>query len=145
MNKGGVMTVHRTLVTLAALLAAPMAQASSTVDVGQMEVNGQEVRNVKCTLGEGGIFAIMGFVGQLANHKETLDACVPAGAAFRLEWKWVGGKTKKGKVAASRAKPKNAGVVTAMQKTTANAKGSCSAVILVGDATGAGKAADALQ
>jgi len=139
------MTVGRTLVALGALLAASMAQAVSTVDVGQMEVNGQEVRNVKCTLGEGGVFAIMGFVGQLANHKEALDACVPAGAAFRVAWKWVGGKTKNVKVAASSAKPKNACVVAAVQQTTAPTKGSCSAVILVGDTAGAGKAADALQ
>jgi hypothetical protein len=127
------------------LLVGASAQAQTNVTVGKMTVDGQEVRELKCSLKKGGLFAVATVVGALSKQKKALDACVPGGAAFRVEWKWDGGKARDVTVTQSSAKGKNKCVVAAVGKTTASTDGTCSAVVLVGKAEAAGKAADGLK
>ncbi|MBI5481600.1 MAG: hypothetical protein HY906_22275 [Deltaproteobacteria bacterium] len=77
--------------------------------------------------------------------EQALDACVPGGAAFKVEWKWDGGKAKDVVVAKSSAKGNDKCVVAAVAKTKAATDGSCSATILVGKSEAARKAADSLK
>ena len=135
----------RFLIVATALALAVSAQAQTNVTVGKMTVDGQEVRELKCSLKKGGFFAVATVVGALSKQKKALDACVPAGAAFKVEWKWDGGKAKDVTVTQSSAKAKNKCVAAAVGKTTATAEGSCSAIVLVGKSEAAGKAADGLK
>jgi hypothetical protein len=133
-------------IVVAVLVLAAGAQAQTNVTVGKMTVDGQEVRELKCNLKKAGFLAVATVVGALSKQKKALDACVPGGAAFRVEWKWDGaGKAKDVAVAQSSAKGKDKCVAAAVAKTTASAEGACSAIILVGKSEAAGKAADALK
>lgn len=135
----------RIAVVLAVLVLAGGARADTNVTVGKMTVDGQEVRDLKCSLKKGGFFAVAGVVGALSKQKKALDACHPGGAAFQVEWKFEGDKTKDVVVVKSSAKAKNKCVVAALGKTKAPSEGTCSAVVLVGKSEAAGKAADGLK
>ena len=136
----------RFAVVLAVLVLAGSVQADTNVTVGKMTVDGQEVRDLKCSLKKGGFFAVAQVVGALSKQKKALDACAPGGAAFLAEWKWDGsGKATDVAVTKSSAKGKNKCVVAALGKTKATTEGSCSAIILVGKSEAAGKAADELK
>lgn len=132
-----------TRTALLLLLASSIALADSTVSVDKLTVDGQEVRQLKCTLKEADFFATMTIAAAVARQKKALDACVPAGGAFRATWKWKGGKATDVKVSAASAEKAKACVVKALGHTTA-ADADCGAVILVGDAAAADKAAAAL-
>jgi hypothetical protein len=135
----------RLAVIVAVLALAVSARADTNVTVGKMTVDGQEVRELKCSLKNAGFLAVATVVGALAKQKKGLDACVPGGAAFQVEWKWDGGKAKDISVVKSSAKGKNKCFAAAVAKATANAEGTCSAIVLVGKSEAAGKAADALK
>ena len=131
---------------IAAVLALALgARADTNVTVGKMTVDGQEVRELKCTLKNAGFLALATVVGALSKQKKAFDACVPGGAAFQVEWKWDGGKAKDVVVAKSSAKGKNKCFAAAVAKATSTAEGTCSAIVLVGKAEAAGKAADGLK
>ena len=129
----------------AILVLAASVRADTTVTVGKMTVDGQEVRDLKCTLKKAGFFAVAAVVGALSKQKKALDACAPGGAAFQVEWKFEDGKAKDVTVVKSSAKAKEKCVVKALGKTKAPSEGTCSAVVLVGKAEAAGKAADELK
>ena len=136
-----------TLVALfmAATTLAPAHAASKTrVSVESMTVDGQEVRGLSCDLDDGGMFAVMAVVGALAKKKKALDACAPGGAAFRVTWAWAGGKTADAAVAASSLPKKDACVTAALKQASSGPEGTCEAVVLVGAAEAARKAADGL-
>ena len=135
----------RYALVLAVLVLAGSARADTSVTVGKMTVDGQEVRELKCTLKKAGFFAVAAVVGALSKQKKALDACVPGGAAFQVEWKFDGGKAKDVVVVKSSAKAKNKCVVAALGKTKAPSEGTCSAIVLVGKSEAAGKAADDLK
>jgi hypothetical protein len=62
------------------------------------------------------------------------------------EWKWDGsGKAQDVAVTKSSAKAKNKCVIAALGKTKGTTEGSCTAIVLVGKAEAAGKAADELK
>jgi hypothetical protein len=135
----------RFVIVAAVLVFAATATAQTNVTVGKMTVDGQEVRELKCSLKNAGFLAVATVVGALAKQKKALDACVPAGAAFRVEWKWDGGKAKDVSVVKSSATGKNKCFAAAVAKATSTAEGTCSAIVLVGKAEAAGKAADGLK
>ncbi|HEY3351605.1 MAG TPA: hypothetical protein VGQ83_00020 [Polyangia bacterium] len=130
---------------LVTLLCPALAGAGSTLKADRLSVNGLEVRQLSCTLEKADFFALMTVVGALAKQKDALDACAPAGAAFRVEWQWAKGKAKGAKVAQSSKAGANKCVAAAVLKTSAATDGSCAGTILVGEAKAAGKAADALK
>ncbi len=135
----------RLTLVLAVLVLAGNARADTNVTVGKMTVDGQEVRELKCTLKKAGFFAVAAVVGALSKQKKALDACHPGGAAFHVEWKFVGDKAKDVAVLKSSAKAKNTCVIAALGKTKAPSEGTCSAIVLVGKSGAAGKAADDLK
>jgi hypothetical protein len=129
---------------LAALVAAPVAEARSRIHVGSMTIDGQAVREMTCELEPGNLGAVMKVVGALAKQKKALDACAPGGAAYRIRWTWVGGKpTAVAVVAASDAS--GGACVAGVAKLTRNdSAGDCEAIVLVGESEAATRAADAL-
>lgn len=120
------------------------ASARASINVSSMDVDGQAVRDLACEIDNGGVFAVMGVVGTIAKQKKALDACAPAGAAFRVSWTWAGGKATRVDVLAASDATKSACVQKALQLTTTNTNGDCRAVLLVGDATAAKRAATKL-
>lgn len=129
----------RTILLL--LLTSSVVRADTTVNVEKLSVNGQEIRHLKCVLKNADFFASMIVAAGVAAEKKALDACAPEGAAFRVEWKWKGGKASDVKVTAASAEKAKACVVKALGQTTAT-DADCSAVILVGELKGAEKAAE---
>jgi hypothetical protein len=133
----------------AALLAfvafTPASAAGKTrVSVGSLTVDGLAVRALVCDLDDGGMFAVMAVVGALAKKKKTLDACAPKGGAFRVAWTWAGGKTTTAEVKASSLSKKDACVAKALRKASTGPQGTCEAIVLVGKAKAAQRAADEL-
>src|SRR5512137_1530251 len=110
----------RFAIVATALVFATTAAADTNVTVGKMTVDGQEVRELKCSLKKAGLLALATVVGALSKQKKALDACVPGGAAFRVEWKWDGGKARDVVVTKSSAKGKDKCVAAAVAKTTAS-------------------------
>jgi hypothetical protein len=137
--------MSRVLLVVALLSVAAVVRAETTIAVGKMTVNGQEVRDLKCRLKKAGFFAVATVVGALVKQKAAFDACVPGGAAFRVTWRWVGGKATDVAVTAASVKGKNACVARALSRTRASTEGACRAILLVGTPAVAGKAADGLK
>ena len=116
-----------------------------TVGIDTMTVDGQEVRALSCTLESGGLFAVAGVVGSLAAQKTALDACLPSGGAFEVEWSWVAGKTATQKVLKASTASASTCVQGALGKTTSGVNGTCKAVLLLGEPVAAAAAATALK
>lgn len=138
------MTRSVLVVALVTMLAGSVAIARSSLKVGSMSVNDLTVLDLACELDNGGMFAVMGVVGALAKQKKALDACVPAGAAFRVSWTWAGGKATRVEVLAASEPAKSACVQKAVQLTTTDTVGDCRAVVLVGASAAAKSAASKL-
>lgn len=128
----------------AALLWSGIAAAKFNISMGSLSADGQEVRNLSCSLDGGGLFAAITVVGTLAKQKSALDACAPQGAAFNVQFTFADGGAKEAKVLASSAKGKEACVSRALTRIHTDLSGQCTAVILVGNAEAARKAADTL-
>ncbi len=129
---------------LAALLLSP-AQAATDINVGELSVDGLVVRELKCSLNSGGFMGPITVVGALAQQRGTIDACTPTGGAFRATWTWAAGKVVSLKVDASSPADKAGCFEKALQAASPSLDGSCSALVLAGDAAGAEKAAAALK
>lgn len=129
---------------MAYVVLAGEASARASISVSAMDVDGQAVRDLACQIDNGGMFAVMGVVGTVAKQKKALDACAPAGAAFRVAWTWAGGKATRVDVLAASDKAKSACIQKALQLTTTDTNGDCRAVLLVGDAAAAKRAATKL-
>lgn len=129
------------------LLGGPLsAFADTQIKVGQMTADGLEVHDLSCKLRSGGgLFASMAIVGALAKQKKAIDACAPEGAAFQVSLVWAGGKTSEAKVEKGSKDAASACVTAALKKISAPAEGTCSAVILAGNAQQARAAAKGLS
>lgn len=128
----------------AVLLWGSVAAAKFNISLGSLSADGQEVRNLSCSLDSGGLFAGLAVVGTLAKQKRALDACAPEGAAFSVQFTFADGGAKQAKVLASSAKGKDACVSRALSRLRTDLVGTCSAIILAGNSTAARKAADGL-
>ncbi len=128
----------------AALLWSGIAAAKFNISMGSLSADGQEVRNLSCSLDGGGLFAAVAVVGALAKQKSGLDACAPQGAAFTVQFTFADGGAKEAKVLAGTAKGKEACVSHALTRIRTDLSGQCTAVVLVGSAEAARKAADTL-
>lgn len=128
----------------AALLWSGIAAAKLNISLGSLSADGQEVRNLSCELDSGGLFAGIAVVSALAKQKRALDACAPEGAAFSVQFTFVGGGAKEAKVLASSAKGKDACVSRALGRLRTDLVGSCTAIVLAGNAAAARKAADGM-
>ena len=131
------------------LLAFPLlltpAWAGSTIQVEQMNIDGVEVRSLRCDLEKGGLMASMTVVAAIAGQKAALDACAPAGAASQVKWTWAAGATSGVSVVQSSA-PETAGCVNkAMTTITTDIVGTCEAVIFSGPAEAAAAAAGVMM
>lgn len=128
----------------AVLLWSSAAAAKFNISLGSLSADGQEVRNLSCSLDSGGLFAGLAVVGTLAKQKRALDACAPEGAAFSVQFTFADGGAKQAKVLASSGKSKEACVSRALSRLRTELVGTCSAIILTGNPTAARKAADGL-
>lgn len=126
------------------LFVLSLAPAGMTLEADSMSADGVTIRHLACDLNRGGFMALIGVVSSIAGQKTALEACAPAGGAFALDWTWNKGKTAAVTVGNSSIAAKNACVQTAMQATTSGVDGVCKGILLIGDAAGAEKAADAL-
>lgn len=128
----------------AVVLWSGSAAAKFNLSMGNLTADGQEVRNLSCALDGGGLLAAITVVSTLAKQKSALSACAPQGAAFTVQFTFADGGAKEAKVLASSAKGKEACVSRALTRLRTELSGSCTAVILVGDAAAARRAADGL-
>jgi hypothetical protein len=131
---------------LTLLLLGGLVSARTTIKAGTITIDGQTVRQLACEVEKGGLFATMAVVGTIRKQKKVLDACAPRGAAFRMKWTWPEGKSASAVEVVLASDPGLAAcVVKAIQLTRGDVVvGECQATVLVGDAAGAAKAADAL-
>lgn len=120
------------------------ARAEVQVSVGEMSVDGLDVRALQCTLDKGGFLAAATVVGSLAQQREALDACAPEGAAFAVKWTW--GAAAASEVTGSSKPTADACIQKALSTTQSSLNGQCTAVVLVGeDAAAAAAAAPLLE
>jgi hypothetical protein len=133
------------MLLLAGLLGwvAP-AGAGTVLNVDTLAVNGFEVRTLSCDLPSAGFLASIGIVTALAGQKSALDACAPEGQAFRVSWTWAGGVTTATAILGSSSPARDACVADVLKQVAPSQDGTCSAVLLAGEAAAAGAAADKL-
>lgn len=131
---------HRMLL----LLLVWSALAGMTLNMETVAVNGVELRAVQCELNSGGLVASIGVVASVAEQKAALDACAPAGAAARVGWTWKDGKVAETSVQRVEGTAQASCIQAALKRTVSGIDGVCQAVILLGPAEAAAKAADVL-
>jgi len=133
------------LVATLVLSAAP-ARADMNINVGKLSADGLEVRNLSCSLKDGGLFGALAIVGALGKQRKAFDACAKDGAAFAVEFVWSkDGKAGDAKVTSSSDAKANACVLSALKKVKPTVSGSCSTVILAGNTAKAEAAAATLK
>jgi hypothetical protein len=108
------------------------ALAGTKVQIGEMTVNGLVVRELFCDWGDtkGAIMAGPAVVGALAAQKEALDACAPQGSAAKLQWSSA---TPSPLNLESETPEIGACLAAAAVPVVKVTKGSCTAVVLVGE------------
>lgn len=126
------------------LLLVWSAVAGMTLNMDTVAVNGVELRAVRCELNSGGLLASIGVVASVAEQKAALDACAPAGAAAQVGWTWKDGKAAETTVQRIEGSAQSACIQAALKRTVSGIDGVCQAVILLGPAEAATKAADVL-
>jgi len=130
---------------LAALLFAPGAHAGASITVDDITVDGVTVKTMSCELSQGGLMAGVSVVAALAGQKTALDACSPAGGAYKVGWTWADGQTAKVAVTEAAAPDTAACVDAALKAINTGVTGQCTALLLVGDPAGAEAASEALK
>lgn len=139
---GETMTSPKTLLTL--LLGVPvLLAADTTIQVPELDVLDQELRALECTVAEGGFLAGPAVVASLAGRKAALDACASDGAALRVRWTWDG-EASADIVAEDGSADLARCVEDALQAVPKAIDGSCEAVLLIGERSGAEQAAASL-
>jgi len=136
--------MRASLIIVAITLASSAALAGTRLAIESIAVDGQEIRKLQCTLQKGGLFAGAALVGTIAKHKKALDACGPKGEAAVIDFTWAGGNTTKVSVTKASSKKAGACIAKVFQEMKPTLAGTCSAVVLVGDAKKSNAAADAL-
>lgn len=138
------MNVYRSgqswLSALVALCALPWLMGAMTFEMESISADGMEVRNLACTMEDGGLMASLLIVGVLASQKESLDACDPGGGAYLTAWEWSGDDSAVSVLVAS-DRSKIPCVTKVFSQYDAPLTGTCTAVLLVGDKAGAEAAA----
>jgi hypothetical protein len=129
---------------VALLLATPLALAHGKIHVGTLTIDGQTVRDMDCELDAGGLGAVMKMVGALAKQKKALDECAPGGAAYRVKWTWTGGRPSAVEVLAASEASGSACLGRALKLIQSQSAGECRAIVLVGQADAAARAAATL-
>ena len=114
----------------------------SAIKEAVFEKDGFQARDLQCTLtvptrGAAGYIA-----AGLAEQDAALDACAPKGAAIEISWGYVSGQARNVSVSAETSKQANC-IMAAMGKVRAGVEANCSAIMLIGDPTGAAAAYDA--
>jgi len=113
------------------------------IDGAYIEVEGLQMRDMACEFGEGAdAFAMVEVVALVSDAKAALDACAPDGAAVRIAFDWRGDGAPR--VVESSAPSSNACVEAAFHELGRPMQASCTAIVVIGDAEGAAKAADAM-
>lgn len=136
---------RRTLVVLAVVAASlPFLVAAMTIQMDSISADGMELRDLSCDVEQGGFLAPTLVVAALATHKADIDACAPTGAAFSLKWSWTS-PTPAVEVTDSSDRARDSCIADVIGKAEAPVVGSCSAILLAGEATAAANAATALQ
>lgn len=113
------------------------AFAGTSLSIESISADGQEVRNLSCTLDSGGFLALAMVVGSVAKQKSALDACYPAGEAVEVQWTWVAGKATEVSVLHASQPTQNACVANALKLTTNGSNGTCKGTLLIGASAGA--------
>jgi len=139
-QKGSPMRFRAALVAASLLLAPATGLAETNLTVESLAADGMQVRDLTCKLQEGGMFAMIGVVAALAKQKPALDACAPAGAAFRVKWTWSA-KPTDAVVEAGSAPKAMACVAKALKATQGPSAGTCTGLVLTGPVEAAEKAA----
>ena len=119
--------------------------AGVSVNVQDLTVDGLRLKDLSCSLDRGGLFASALVAGALAKEKKRLDACVPSGAAFQLEWTWSGGKASKAQAKEASVLSKTGCVESVVMAVPAPANGTCRATVLVGEAAAADAAVQQMK
>lgn len=120
------------------------ALAGTKVQIGEMAVNGMVVHELFCdwTDPKTAVLAGPGVVNALAAQKLALDACAPQGSAARLSWTSADSKPLTLK---SETPEIGACIAAAAVPVIKATKGSCSAVLLVGEPKRADQIADTVD
>ena len=119
------------------------AQADLTLSLDTLSVDGLEVRDLSCTIKQGGLLASTMVVGALAGQKTDFDASAPAGSAFRLDWSWDSEATVH---QVSGGTPAQQTCITeALQAISPPTQGRCAIILLAGEPAAAKAAAAAMQ
>ncbi|MCA9671102.1 MAG: hypothetical protein KC503_36140 [Myxococcales bacterium] len=103
-----------------------------TIKVGSMTVNGMRVKNLKCTLVNGGFLAAAKVVGALAKKRKALRACARGKKVRpRVSWRFKARSVTHVKVR-NVARPKVRGCVArVMLGVRVGLSGSCTATLLL--------------
>ena len=109
-----------------------------------LTVAGLEVRQLACKLDQP-LLGALAVTAVLAKQKSSLDLCMPGGAAAQVRLEWGEGPSPGVVVVQSTAPEADACMVQALALAQITGKGTCTAVLLIGDAGGAAKAAARLQ
>jgi len=132
------------LIALPLTVSAP-AHAGASITVEDITVDGVTVKTMQCELTQGGLMAGVSVVSALAGQKSALDACAPAGGAYKVGWTWTDGETASVAVTEASAPDTAACVNSALKAINTGVTGTCTALLLVGDAAGAEAASGALK
>jgi TPR repeat protein len=97
---------------------------------------GLRMVDLACRMPSVGPMALAEAVEAVAAQKVALDACAPAGEAPRVSWAWQGRRASQVKVQGGGPKLESC-VKRAVERARADLEGTCAAVVLVGDPTGA--------
>lgn len=127
-----------------ALLALAAPALADEIHVESITANDLAVRDLRCTLEEGGSLATLQVVATLAQSKRSLDACAPGGGAYRVRWEWAGGGAGRVEVQGGNPAGRSTCVAGVLKATKSEQVGHCEAIVLVGKPAPAAKAADGL-
>lgn len=120
---------------LVAAAKGRQAVLSLTTEAESMEVEGLQAHAISCRMSSQGEAALREALTAVKRRKRSLDACSKDGAAVKVKWKFENGRVKEVR---SRGTRKRISCVSkALKKRSMPGTGSCEAVLLLGDPTGA--------
>jgi hypothetical protein len=118
---------------LVPVIAALPASAGTQVRVDSMNLDDLALRDVRCDLTGGGLFASLTVGAQLSSQSEPLNAYYPAGAAIRLSWSFARGQVADASVVESSQPSADAWMLSALSEIKSTLSGACSTTFLIGD------------
>lgn len=120
------------------------ALAGTQIQIGEMTVNGLVVHELFCDWSDGKTAVLAGpqMVNALASAKPALDACASQGSAAKLSWSSASTAPLSVKSESATIGECIAAAATPVVKAT---KGTCTAVVLVGEPKRAAQIADTVD